>query len=180
MRGPAASRALRAVAASASLLVLAIVTSGCFFRASPTPSASTAPSGSGAPSASVQVSAPPSAAASASAAPQALVPGVYARVKVDGLRIRVAAKADATAVGALFLSDVVRIKADAGVAGGFHWYEVETIQTYNDQHLTGFIAGAKGDEPYLEVLAGTPAPTPTRSATPSLAASAPPSAKPSS
>jgi hypothetical protein len=108
--------------------------------------------------------------ASAAATPGALGPGTYAKVVVDGLRIRVSAKADATAVGALFFSDVVRIRADAGVSGGFHWYEIETIQTANDQHLTGYIAGAKGTTKYLEPMSGPPSPTPVRSASSSPSA----------
>jgi hypothetical protein len=83
---------------------------------------------------------------------------------VDGLRIRVRPKADATPVGALFFSDVVKIRADAGSSGGYHWYEIETVQTVNDQQLTGFIAGSNGDTSYLEAMSGPPSPTPTRSA----------------
>jgi hypothetical protein len=90
------------------------------------------------------------------------------------LRIRVSPKTDATPVGALFFSDVVRIRSDAGVAGSVHWYEIETVQTVNDQQLTGFIAGLQGDTPYLEAMSGPPSPTPTRSA------SSLPSASPSS
>jgi hypothetical protein len=95
-------------------------------------------------------------------------------VIVDGLRIRVSAKSDSIPVGALFFSDVVRIRNDAGVSGGIHWYEIETVQTVNDQQLTGFIAGSQGDTPYLEAMSGPPSPTPRRSASPS------PSASPSS
>jgi hypothetical protein len=77
-------------------------------------------------------------------------------------------------VGALFFSDVVRIRSDAGVAGSVHWYEIETVQTVNDQQLTGFIAGSQGDTPYLEPMSGPPSPTPTRSATTQPSSSASP------
>jgi hypothetical protein len=89
-------------------------------------------------------------------------------VSVDGLRIRVSPKATATPIGALFFSDVVRIRSDAGEAGGYHWFEIETVQTANDLQLTGFIAGAKGAESYLEPMSGPPSPTPPRSASPSV------------
>jgi hypothetical protein len=100
-------------------------------------------------------------------APSGLVAGAYARVTADGLRIRVAARTNATPVGALFFGDVVKIRSDAASSGGYHWYEIETVQTANDQQLTGFIAGAKGDESYLEPMSGPPSPTPPRSPSPS-------------
>jgi hypothetical protein len=146
------------MAAGALTALLAALLSACFgATGSPTPSPTATRPASQA--ASVQPS--PSASVAASTAPMA--PGTYARVSVDGLRIRVSPKASATAVGALFFSDVVRIRADAGEAGGFHWFEIETVQTANDEQLTGFIAGAKGDESYLEPMSGPPSPTPPRS-----------------
>jgi hypothetical protein len=168
---PAPVRLIRAPSGPGLLFAL-FVTSGCVFGSptpSPTPLESTRPS-----DAAVTPTPSGSAAASSSAAasPRALGPGTYARVVVDGLRIRVSAKSDATAVGALFFSDVVRIRADAGVSGGYHWYEIETIQTANDQHLTGYIAGSKGDTKYLEPMSGPPSPTPVRSPSSSPAASA--------
>jgi hypothetical protein len=154
------------------LLFALFLTSGCVFGSptpSPTPVESTRPSDAApTPSASGSAAASPSAAASLGS----LGPGTYAKVVGDGLRIRVSAKTDATAVGALSFSDVVRIRADAGVSGGYHWYEIETIQTANDQHLTGYVAGSKGDTKYLEPMSGPPSPTPVRSPSSSPAASA--------
>jgi hypothetical protein len=163
-------RGLRALA----LLGLAVGVGGCLLGGpSQTPISS-----SGAPAASAPPSAPP-ASTVASAIPVAsggvLAPGTYARVSVDGLKIRTAAKTTATAIGALFFSDVVLVRSDAGESGGYHWYEVETVQTFNDTHLVGFIAGAKGGESYLEAMPGPPSPSPTRSASPSAAPSASPS-----
>lgn len=155
---------------AAALAALAVTLGGCLLGGpSPTPVPSIqAPAVSTAPSAST-ASVAPSRSAAASAGP--LAPGSYARVSVDGLRIRTGAKATATAIGSLFFSDVVRIRADAGIAGGYHWYEIETVQTANDLSLTGFIAGAKGGEAYLQPMSGPPSPTPPRSASPSAAAS---------
>jgi hypothetical protein len=158
---PASVRLIRA-GSGPGLLFALFLTSGCVIGSptpSPTPLESTRPS-----DAAVTPTPSGSAAASPSAAsPRALGPGTYAKVVVDGLRIRVSAKSDATAVGALFFSDVVRIRADAGVSGGYHWYEIETIQTANDQHLTGYIAGSKGDTKYLEPMSGPPSASPVRS-----------------
>ena len=156
---------------AAAVAALAVTLGGCLLGGpSPTPVPSSRPPAvSTGPSASAVASVVPSASAAASAGP--LAPGSYARVSVDGLRIRTAAKAPATAIGSLFFSDVVRIRADAGVSGGYHWYEIETVQTFNDLSLTGFIAGAKGSESYLEPMSGPPSPTPPRSASPSAAAS---------
>jgi hypothetical protein len=148
-------------------LAVAIALGGCSFgQASGTPQPSTAASAASrtAPASPSSVASP---AQSASPSGGALKPGTYARVSADGLRIRVKAKATATPIGALFFSDVVRIRADGGVADGFHWYEIETIQTTNDLQLTGFVAGAKGDEAYLEAMPGPPSPTPPRSPSPS-------------
>ncbi len=145
---------------------------GCL-NGSPSPSASapidvasSLPTGS-LPEASVSV------APSGSAEPAGTMgPGIYAKVIVDGLRVRIAAKADATPVGALFFGDVVRIRAEAGTSGGFTWYQVETVQTANDQPLLGYVAGAKGNTAYLEAMAGPPAPTPSHTPRPSPTPSA--------
>ncbi len=161
----------RARIGAAAAACAALLLGGCL-NGSPSPSApasveivSTAPTGS-LPEAS------PSVAPTGSAEPTGtLGPGTYARVAVDGLRVRIAAKADATAVGALFFGDVVRIRSTAGTNGGYTWYQVETVQTANDQPLLGYIAGAKGGSSYLEALAGPPAPTPSHTPTPSPAAS---------
>ncbi len=142
---------------------------GCLFG-SPSPSAS-APID--VPSAQATGSLPeasPSVAPTGSAEPTGtLGPGTYAKVTVDGLRVRISAKADATPVGALFFGDVVRIRANAGTAGGYSWYQVETVQTANDQPLLGYVAGAKGTDQYLEAMAGPPPPTPSHTPTPSPA-----------
>jgi hypothetical protein len=155
------------------LLSLLVLASGCLLG-SPSPSATASASSSIAAS-TPRASSSARASASTLASPGALGPGSYAKVLVDGLRIRLKARADATAVGALFVNDVVRIRADAGVSGGIHWYEIETIQTGTDQHLTGYIAGATGDTAYLEAMSGPPTPkpsaTPTSSAGPSPSAS---------
>jgi hypothetical protein len=171
---PASAARVRLIRAPSGpgLLFALFLTSGCVSGSptpSPTPVESIGPSDA-APTPAASSS--PAVSASAAASPGALGPGTYAKVVVDGLRIRVRPKADATAVGALFFSDVVRIRADAGVSGGYHWYEIETIQTANDQHLTGYMAGSKGDTKYLEPMAGPPSPTPVRSPSTSPAASA--------
>jgi hypothetical protein len=180
MAGRPRVRASHALGASA-LLALAMGTGGCVFGqpsetpgpSSSPPAASRSPAGSSAPSASAAGSVAASATPAAGGGP--LAAGTYARVKVDGLRIRVSAKATATPVGALFVDDVVQIRSDAGVSGGYHWYEIETVQTFNDQHQIGFIAGAKGAESYLEPMSGPPSPTPPRSASPSAKPSGSPS-----
>lgn len=155
------------MAAGAVTVLLTMLLGACigpFAAETPTPaSVSPTPRTSQPPSVSPHPSPSPSAVASPS-----LAPGTYARVSVDGLRIRVSPKATATPIGALFFSDVVRIRSDAGIAGGYHWFEIETVQTTNDLQLTGFIAGAKGDEAYLTPMSGPPPPTPSRSASPSL------------
>jgi len=150
----------------AALVAVTALLAGCF-GGSPSPSA--AGSGASAPATSSAAAATPSASASASAAGPGgkLVQGAYAQVMVDGLRVRISAKPTATAVGALFFGDVVRIRSTAGTAGGYTWYEIETFQTANDQPLTGYVAGAKGATAYLKALAGKPTPTPSRSPTPS-------------
>ena len=149
----------------AGLTVLALL-GGCF-GGTPSPSAtvSAAP-----PSLAASGSLPeasPSGDSGATSEPSAgeLTKGTYAQVMVDGLRVRVSAKADATPVGALFFGDVVRIRAAAGTSGGYTWYEVESFHTANDQPVTGFVAGAKGGTAYLKALAGKPSPTPSRSPT---------------
>jgi len=152
----------RAARPATGLLSLLVVASGCLLG-SPAPTATTSASSSIATT-TPRASSSARASASTVASPGTLGPGTYAKVLVDGLRIRLKAKADATAVGALFVNDVVRIRADAGVSGGIHWYDIETIQTGSDQHLTGFIAGAKGGTAYLEAMSGPPPPKP--SATP--------------
>ena len=156
---------------AAAVAALSVTLGGCLLGGpSPTPVPSSRPPAvSTAPSASTVASAVASASAPASAGP--LAPGSYARVSVDGLKIRTGAKTTATAIGALFFSDVVRIRADAGTAGGYHWFEIETVQTVNDLSLTGYIAGAKGSDSYLQPMSGPPSPTPPRSASPSAAAS---------
>jgi hypothetical protein len=157
-------RAGRAVVAIAAALLLG----GCMFGSpSPSPTApidvpSTQPTGS-VPEASGTGGASSTPVPSAGA----LGEGTYAKVIVDGLRVRISAKADATAVGALFFGDVVRIRSEAGTSGGFTWYQVESVQTANDQPLLGYVAGAKGDTPYLEAMAGPPPPTPSHTPTPS-------------
>ncbi len=164
------SRAPRAFAGSgAALVAAAALLSGCF-GGSPSASPS-APAVS--PSAATGSASVSQAPASASVAPAGgeLGVGTYAQVMVDGLRVRVSAKASATPVGALFFGDVVRIRAKAGEAGGYTWYEVESFQTANDQPVTGYVAGAKGDTAYLKALAGKPSPTPSRSPTPRPTAS---------
>jgi hypothetical protein len=176
MAGRTPARASYARRASA-LLAAAIGIGGCLLTtpsATPPPS-SQPPAVSAAPSVSTGASTPASASPVASGG--ALAPGTYARVTADGdgLRIRVSPKATATPIGALFVRDVVRIRADAGVSGGYHWYEVETVQTFNDQQLVGFVAGSRGDAIYLEAMSGPPSPTPVRSASPSANASASPS-----
>ncbi len=165
-----AGRRWRALAAVGGSILLG----GCLFG-SPSPSAS--------PSASAPIDVPsaqptgsvPEASASAgspsSPSGGTLGQGTYAKVIVDGLRVRISAKADATAVGALFFGDVVRIRAEAGTSGGFTWYQVETVQTANDQPLLGYVAGAKGATPFLEAMAGPPPPTPSHTPTPSPAPS---------
>ncbi len=167
---PARVRLIRSQSGPGLLFALFLI-SGCVFGSptpSPTPLESTRPSDA----ASTHATSDSAAVSPSAAASPALGPGTYAKVVGDGLRIRVSAKTDATAVGALSFSDVVRIRADAGVSGGYHWYEIETIQTTNDQHLTGYVAGAKGDTMYLEPMSGPPSPTPVRSPSTSPAASA--------
>ncbi len=159
---------VRALASLAALLLLG----GCF-GGSPSPSASATVE---VPSAQASGSVPEVSASAEASAPAPsggkLTQGTYARVIVDGLRVRISAKADATAVGALFFGDVVRIRATAGTSGGFTWYQVESVQTANDQPLLGYVAGAKGATPYLEAMAGPPPPTPPHTPTPSPAPSA--------
>lgn len=162
-----ASLARWAVAVAA----LAVIMGGCLLgepSSTPVPSSSS-PAASTGSSASAAASVVPSASVAASAGP--LAPGSYARVAVDGLKIRTSAKTAATAIGALFLSDVVRIRADAGVAGGYHWYEIETVQTFNDQQLIGFVAGSSATTAFLTPMSGPPSPTPARSASPSASPS---------
>lgn len=168
-----ARRAVRGLAAVAALLVLG----GCLFGSpSPSPSVpidvpSAQPTGS-----LPQASASAAGSGSETPAPSGgkLSEGTYAKVIVDGLRVRISAKADATPVGALFFGDVVRIRGEAGTSGGFTWYQVETVQTANDQPLLGYVAGAKGDTPYLQAMAGPPPPTPSHTPTPSPAPSGSP------
>jgi hypothetical protein len=159
---------VRALASLAALLLLG----GCF-GGSPSPSASATAE---VPSAQASGSVPEVSASAEASAPAPsggkLTQGTYARVIVDGLRVRISAKADATAVGALFFGDVVRIRATAGTSGGFTWYQVESVQTANDQPLLGYVAGAKGATAYLEAMAGPPPPTPPHTPTPSPAPSA--------
>lgn len=156
----------RTVGLPASLALVALL-AGCF-GGSPSPSAS-APLD--VPSAQPTGSVPEPSASAATSAPAAsggpLSEGSYAKVLVDGLRVRTDPKADATAVGALFFGDVVRIRSKATTAGGYTWYQVETVQTANDQPLLGYVAGAKGSTPYLEAMAGPPPPTPSHTPTPS-------------
>jgi hypothetical protein len=162
----------RRVGPLAAFAGTALFLGGCL-NGAPSPSASApidtpsvAPAGS-LPEASASV------APTGSVAPAGtLGAGIYAKVIVDGLRVRIAAKADATPVGALFFGDVVRIRAAAGTVGGFTWYQVETVQTANDQPLLGYVAGAHGSDAYLQAMAGPPPPTPSHTPTPSPAPSA--------
>jgi len=170
MAGRTAARASHARWAAA-VAALAVTLGACLLdepSSTPVPSSSPAAASSAA-SASAVASVLPSASAAVSAGP--LAPGSYARVSVDGLKIRTSAKIGATAIGALFFSDVVRIRADAGVAGGYHWYEIETVQTFNDQQLIGFVAGSSATTVFLTPMSGPPSPTPTRSASPSASPS---------
>ncbi len=152
-------------------LAAALLLGGCLFG-SPSPSASApidVPSAQ--PTGSVPEASASDGTPASSPSGGTLSQGAYAKVIVDGLRVRISAKADATPLGALFFGDVVRIRAEAGTAGGFTWYQVETVQTANDQPLLGYVAGAKGDTRYLEVMAGPPPPTPSHTPTPSPAPS---------
>ena len=176
---PPAPRRRPLLAASIAVLVAGLA-GGCFLSSSPSasPSPSSGQPASGPPGSQAERATP---SPSKSAAPAGeLAPGTYAQVLVDGLRVRVDAKPDATAVGALFFGDVVRIRASAGKAGGYTWYEVETYQTINDTPLTGYVAGAHGEEAYLKALAAKPSPTPSHSPTPSPTPSPKPSATASS
>jgi hypothetical protein len=183
MRRPPAARASRhrrALVLGAALPAIALLGAGCLFGStSPTPgaSASTAVStpteaGSAAPATSG-----PSATGTAAPAPSGLAAGIYARVVVDGLNVRISAKTDATPIGALFFGDVVLIRSDAGMVGGLHWYEIETYQTANNQRLLGFVAAGANGQAFLEALAGKPSPTPVPTPTP--APTATPSSAPS-
>jgi hypothetical protein len=178
MQRPTAARAGRSGRVrllAAMLAAVAVLGAGCLFNsASPTPAATVTPTdltptlapGSGAPSTAV------TAAGTASPAPSGLAAGIYARVTVDGLRVRISAKADATPIGALFFGDVVLVRSDAGVVGGLHWWEIETYQTANDQRLLGFVAAGANGQAFLEALPGKPSPTPAPTATPIAAPSA--------
>ncbi len=148
-----------------AVAVLALL-GGCF-GGSPSPSASGSARPPTAAASGSLPEASPSGEGGATSEPSAgeLTKGTYAQVVVDGLRVRVSAKADATPVGALFFGDVVRIRGEAGTAGGYTWYEIESFHTANDQPVTGFVAGAKGGTAYLKALAGKPSPTPSRSPT---------------
>jgi hypothetical protein len=150
---------------ASGLLSLLVLTSGCLLGSpSPTPSLAASPT--------VSVSTPKASAsgtphASVAASPRALGPGVYAKVLVDGLRVRLSPRAKSTPVGALFTGDVVLIKSGVTQADGYSWYQVDAVQTANGGSLSGYIAGAKGSEQYLQAMAGPPSPTPSPTARPS-------------
>jgi hypothetical protein len=103
--------------------------------------------------------------------PTDLVPGGYAEVLADGVRVRVEPSTESTVVGALFTGDVVRILTPAQVAEDLVWYQVESVVIQSGQQVRGYVAAGVGDTIYLRPTAEPPPPTPTPEATPSPSAS---------
>jgi hypothetical protein len=99
--------------------------------------------------------------------PTDLVPGGYAEVLADGVRVRVEPSLEATVVGALFTGDVVRILEPAQVAEDLVWYRVESVVTQSGAQVRGYVAAGSGSSIYLRPTAEPPPPTPTPSPSPS-------------
>ena len=94
--------------------------------------------------------------------------GSYAEVVADGVRVRVEPSLEATAVGALYTGDVVRILAPALVAEGLAWYRIETVVVAHGQALHGYMAaGGPDGQAYLRPTIEPPPPTPSPSPSPS-------------
>jgi hypothetical protein len=110
----------------------------------------------------VELSAVPSATP-----PTDLVPGGYAEVLADGVRVRVEPSLDATVVGALFVGDVVRILEPAQIAEDLVWYRVESVVIQSGEQVRGYVAAGSGDTIYLRPTSEPPPPTPTPSPSPS-------------
>jgi hypothetical protein len=103
--------------------------------------------------------------------PTDLVAGGYAEVLADGVRVRVEPSLEATAVGALFTGDVVRILEPAQVAEGVTWYRVESVVTQSGESVRGYMAAGFDGQVYLRPTAEPPPPTPTPEPTPTPGAS---------
>lgn len=99
--------------------------------------------------------------------PTDLVPGGYAEVLADGVRVRVEPSLDSTVVGALFIGDVVRILAPAQVAEDLVWYRVESVVIQSGEQVRGYVAAGSGSTIYLRPTAEPPPPTPTPEPSPS-------------
>lgn len=99
--------------------------------------------------------------------PTDLVPGGYAEVLADGVRVRVEPSVEATVVGALFTGDVVRILEPAQVVEDLVWYRVESVVIQSGQQVRGYVAAGSGSTIYLRPTAEPPPPTPTPSPSPS-------------
>ena len=99
--------------------------------------------------------------------PTDLVPGGYAEVLADGVRVRVEPSVESTVVGALFTGDVVRILEPAQVADDLVWYRVESVVIQSGQQVRGYVAAGSGNTIYLRPTAEPPPPTPTPVPTPS-------------
>jgi hypothetical protein len=99
--------------------------------------------------------------------PTDLVPGGYAEVLADGVRVRVEPSLESTVVGALFSGDVVRILEPAQVVEGLVWYRVESVVIQSGEQVRGYVAAGSGDTIYLRPTSEPPPPTPTPEASPS-------------
>jgi hypothetical protein len=99
--------------------------------------------------------------------PTDLVPGGYAEVLADGVRVRIEPSLDSTVTGALFIGDVVRILEPAQAAEGLIWYRVESVVIASGDYVRGYVAAAGPDgTPYLAPTEEPPPPTPSPSPTP--------------
>jgi hypothetical protein len=100
--------------------------------------------------------------------PTDLVPGGYAEVLADGVRVRIEPSLDATVTGALFIGDVVRILEPAQAAEGLIWYRVESVVTGGGEYVRGYVAAAGSDgQAFLAPTDEPPSPTPSPSPSPS-------------
>jgi hypothetical protein len=99
--------------------------------------------------------------------PTDLVPGGYAEVLADGVRVRVEPSLESTIVGALFIGDVVRILEPAQVVEDLVWYRVESVVIQSGQPVRGYVAAGSGSTIYLRPTSEPPPPTPTPSPSPS-------------
>ena len=96
-----------------------------------------------------------------------LVPGGYAEVLADGVRVRLEPSLDATVTGALFIGDVVRILEPAQAAEGLIWYRVESVVMASGDYVRGYVAAAGPDgTPYLAPTEEPPSPTPSPTPSP--------------